>query len=94
MTALYNGATTDQTGTPFTPAGNFELAAYDDNGYWGGVKVVVRKSLDGGTTFPNVIHIFEKDDDKIVEASATTQIRVDIENINSNNAISVDWIAL
>ena len=81
-------------GTPFTPAGNFEIAASDDNGYWGGCKAIVRKSLDAGATFPIVVHIFEKDDNKVVECSATTQIRVDIENINDNNAISVDWIAL
>lgn len=94
MTAVYNAETSDQIGTPFTPGGNFEIAVTDDNGYWQGCRVVVRKSLDGGATFPFVAHVFKSNDNKVIEASATSQARVDIENINSNNAISVDWIAL
>lgn len=94
MTAIYNGATTDQTGTPFTPAGNFKIGASDDNGYWQGAKMVLWESLDGGATFPTVVHIFEKNDSKVVEAAATTQYRLDIQNINASNALSADYEAL
>ncbi len=94
MTAIYNAATADQAGTPFTPAGNFKIGASDDNGYWQGVKLELRESMDGGATFPTVIHTFEKNDSKIVEAAATTQYRLDIKNINSLNAMSADYEAL
>lgn len=94
MTAIYSAATADQTGTPFTPAGNFKIGASDDNGYWQGAKMILRESLDGGATFPTVIHIFERNDSKVVEAAATTQYRLDIQNINSNNALSADYEVL
>lgn len=94
MTALYNGVTADQTGTPFTPAGNFKIAASDDNGYWQGVKLILRESNDGGATFPNVIHIFERNESKVVEAATLTQYRLDVQNVNAQNAMSADWEAL
>jgi len=94
MTAIYNAAAADQTGAPFTPAGNFKIGASDDNGYWQGAKMILRESLDGGATFPTVIYIFERNESKVVESSATTQYRLDIQNINSNNALSADYEVL
>ena len=94
MTALYNGVTADQTGTPFTPAGNFKIAASDDNGYWQGVQLILRESNDGGATFPNVIHIYKRNESKVVEAATLTQYRLDVQNVNAQNAMSADWEAL